>query len=34
MELTDEEHVRKQELPITKADLTGVKVLMAEDNDL
>lgn len=34
MELTDEEYVRKQELPITKADLTGVKILLAEDNDL
>ena len=34
MELTDEEHVRKQELPIAKANLTGVKALMAEDNDL
>ena len=34
MELTDEEHVRKQELPIATANLTGVRVLMAEDNDL
>lgn len=34
MELTDDENVRKQDLPIAKANLTGVKVLMAEDNDL
>ena len=34
MELTDAEYVRKQGLPIAKVDLTGVKILMAEDNDL
>ena len=34
MELTDQANVRKRELPIAKANLAGVKVLMAEDNDL
>ena len=34
LELTDEETVKKQEMPIKPADLTGVKILMAEDNDL
>ena len=34
MELTDEEHVRKQDMPIVKTNLTGVKILLAEDNDL
>ena len=34
MELTDEANVRKQDLPVVKANLSGVKVLMAEDNDL
>ncbi|MDO4517435.1 MAG: transporter substrate-binding domain-containing protein [Bacillota bacterium] len=34
LELTDEANVRKQDLPIAKVNLTGVKVLMAEDNDL
>ena len=34
MELTDEANVRKQDLHVVKANLSGVKVLMAEDNDL
>lgn len=34
MELTDVEKVRKQEPPVAKADLTGVRILLAEDNDL
>ncbi|MDY4000834.1 MAG: ATP-binding protein [Blautia sp.] len=34
LELTDGENVRKQELPIAKANLSGVKVLLAEDNEL
>ena len=33
-ELTDESEVRKQGIPASKADLTGVKILMAEDNEL
>ena len=34
MELTDAEHVRKQDVPVATAKLTGVKILLAEDNDL
>ena len=34
LELTDGENVRKQELPMANADLSGVKVLLAEDNEL
>ena len=34
MELTDEESVRQQEQPLARTNLTGVKVLLAEDNDL
>ena len=34
MELTDESRVQKQDYPDTNADLKGVKVLLAEDNDL
>ena len=34
LELTDGENVQKQELPMAKADLSGVKVLLAEDNEL
>ena len=34
MELTAESNVQKQTLPVAKADLTGVKILLAEDNDL
>lgn len=34
MELTDAGNVQKQELPVAKSTLTGVKVLMAEDNEL
>ena len=34
LERTEESKVQKQETPATSADLTGVKVLMAEDNDL
>ena len=34
MELTDAEHVQKQAAPIETAKLTGVKILLAEDNDL
>ena len=34
MELTDAEHVRKQDVPIATAKLSGVKILLAEDNDL
>ena len=34
LELTDESNVRKQDVPIVRADLTGVRILMAEDNDL
>ena len=33
-ELTDESEVRKQGIPASRADLTGVKILMAEDNEL
>lgn len=34
MELIAESEVSKQDVPAVKADLAGVKVLMAEDNDL
>ena len=34
MELTEESKVQKQSVPVDKADLTGVKILMAEDNEL
>ena len=34
LELTEGENVRKQELPMANADLSGVKVLLAEDNEL
>ena len=34
MELTDAETVGKQVMPNANTNLTGVKVLMAEDNDL
>ena len=34
MELTDESRVKKQDAPISRESLKGVKVLMAEDNDL
>ena len=34
MELTSASRVQKQECPATDTDLTGVKILMAEDNDL
>ena len=34
LELTDAEHIQKQDVPIAAAKLTGVKILMAEDNDL
>ena len=34
IELTDAEHVQKQAAPIETAKLTGVKILLAEDNDL
>ena len=34
MELTDESRVKKQDVPISRESLKGVKVLMAEDNDL
>lgn len=34
MELTDAQAVGQQELPLVKADLSGIRVLMAEDNDL
>ena len=34
LELTDESKVQKQDYPDTNADLRGVKILMAEDNDL
>ena len=34
LELTDGENVQKQELPMANADLSGVKVLLAEDNEL
>ena len=34
MELTAESNVQKQTLPVAKADLTGVKILLAEDNAL
>ena len=34
MELTDAEHVRKQDVPVATAKLTDVKILLAEDNDL
>ena len=34
MELTEDENVLKQDLPLSKENLTGVKILLAEDNDL
>ena len=34
LELTDERNVQRQTIPVAKADLMGVKVLLAEDNDL
>ena len=34
LELTDADNVQKQGMPIKPAKLTGVKVLLAEDNDL
>ena len=34
MELTDESRVKKQDVPISRESLKGIKVLMAEDNDL
>ncbi len=34
LELTDGSKVQKQDIPAAKADLTGVKILLAEDNDL
>ncbi len=34
MELTDAESAGKQEMPINPADLSGIRVLLAEDNDL
>ena len=34
MELTDAKDVQKQDVFAVKSDLTGVKVLLAEDNDL
>ena len=34
LELTEESMVLKQDIPAVKMDLTGVKILMAEDNEL
>ena len=34
LELTDESKVQKQEHPTANANLMGVKILLAEDNDL
>ena len=34
LELTDGENVQKQDLPMAKTNLRGVKVLLAEDNEL
>lgn len=34
MELTEESMVLRQDIPAAKADLAGVKILMAEDNEL
>lgn len=34
LELTEESKVQKQHVPVDKVNLTGVKILMAEDNDL
>lgn len=34
LELTDKKNIHKQDLSITKVKLNGVKILMAEDNDL
>ena len=34
MELTDEREIKKREYVVDSSDLTGVKVLLAEDNDL
>ena len=34
MELTEAEYVQRQDVPIATAKLTGVKILLAEDNDL
>lgn len=34
MELTDAENVRQQNIHLAKANLSGVRILLAEDNDL
>ena len=34
MELTDASNIRKRSIPAAEADLRGVKILLAEDNDL
>ena len=34
LELTDESKIQKQDHPVANVDLTGVKILLAEDNDL
>lgn len=34
MEMAEDENVLKQDLPLSKENLTGVKILLAEDNDL
>ena len=34
LERTDGSHVQKQDIPAAEADLMGVKILLAEDNDL
>ena len=34
LELTEESKVKKQDIPAAKMDLAGVKILMAEDNEL
>ena len=34
LELSDEESVKKQDMPVHRTDLLGLNVLVAEDNDL
>ena len=34
VELTDKSYIQEQNYPVTNANLRGVKILMAEDNDL
>lgn len=34
LELTDRECIRKQDIPVARVNLSGVKILLAEDNEL